>query len=190
MTEDEILELKIRRQIYQHIVKYPGLHKRELVRHTTIAYSTLDYHLHNLLRRNLIIAEEDQGFTRYYATGKIGIKDKKIINILRQSVPREIILYLLLHPSATHESLRNHLHLAPSTTSYHLKKLTTLQIISSTPVKKESAYTVNDPEYIIDLLVTFKQIFLSNAVDQFVRTIVDIHPKYLRKQEKKDEGEG
>lgn len=187
MLKKDESEIKTQRRIYQFIVKYPGLHKRELSRLSGIPYSTMDYHLYYLLKHDIIIQENDKRFVRYYAAGKIGLKDKKIMNILRQKSPRNIILYLLLHPHASHESLRNHLGLAPSTTSYHLKKLHSLEIIRSQPIGKESSYEIIDPEYMIRLLITFKSTLLSKTVDQFVHTIVDMHPKYLRYQkENKD----
>jgi len=181
MAKKKVSDIKTRRLIYQYIEKYPGLHKRELVRLSQVPYSTLDYHIFILNKRNLVKIESDKQFIRYYASGKIGSRDKEIINVLRQSAPRDIILFLIINPSSTHETLRNHLKLAPSTTSYHIKKLMKLNITNSERIGKESVYCVIDPDYITDILVSFKSTFLSKTVDQFVKTIVDIHPKYLRK---------
>ena len=187
MKEDEVLELKTRRKIYHSILKKPGLHKRELTRQLNIAYSTLDYHIFHLKKRNLIMTESDGRFVRYYATGKIGSEDKKIIAMLRQAVPRKIILYLILNPNTTHKTLRNHLGLAPSTTSFHLKKLADLNITNSQSVGKETAYSINEVDYVTDLLVTYRTAFLGTAVEQFINTLADLHPRYLRKSKKEKE---
>ena len=89
--------------------------------------------------------------------------------------------FLLLNPSASHDTLRNHLNLAPSTTSYHIKKLTQSDIVSIQQQGKQSQYIINEPEYVINLLITFRSTFLGKAVEQFITTLVDVHPKYLRR---------
>jgi len=46
MKKKDALDLEIRRSIYNHILKSPGLHERELARVLDIPLSTLDYHLY------------------------------------------------------------------------------------------------------------------------------------------------
>ena len=72
-----------RREIYQCITKYPGLHFRELSRRLHVSTSTLNYHLNYLKKRELIIQRSDDRYIRYFPKNKISEKYKKAMNLLR-----------------------------------------------------------------------------------------------------------
>ena len=186
MNKEEILELKTRRKIYNHILKHPGLHEREISRQLDIPLSTIDYHLFFLKKRELITDRTDERFTRYYVTGEIGTKDKKIIAALRQNVFRKAIVFLLLNPDSFHRDICNHLGLAPSTTSFHLNRLAELYILNRVQIGRETKYNIEEPEYISDLLITYQKSFFDDAVDRFVEAWLEMHPRYLRTTKKKE----
>jgi len=184
MNEDEVLELKTRRQIYNHILKHPGLHEREISRQLTIPLSTLDYNLFFLKKRGLVTNRSDERYTRYYIAGAIGIKDKKIIAILRQNVFRKVIIFLLLHPHSFHRDICNYLELAPSTISFHLNRLANLEVVNRIQVGRETKYHLEEVEHISDLLITYQKSFFDDAVDRFVDAWLELHPRYIRKSKK------
>ena len=186
MTKEEILELEIRRRIYAYIEKSPGLHERELARELQLPLSTLDYHLYHLKKRNLIVPSSDGKYTRYYTSGKIGVKEKNVLAVLRQAVPRKIVLFLLLHPHSTHNEICDHIALAPSTISFHLGKLVDIQVIDRVQVGRENQYVVKEPEYVSDLLITYQKSFLDDAVDRFLDTWLGMHPHHLRKKKEEN----
>ena len=150
MGEEDVLKVEIRRKIYNYILKSPGLHERELARALDIPLSTLDYHLHYLEARDLIATSIEGGYTRYYIRGKSSIRDKKLLAILRQNVPRRILMYLLLHPRALHKTLCDHLGLTPSTVSFHLNKLVELNIITRDQIGRASIFYLNEAGYVSD----------------------------------------
>ena len=184
MSKEEVLKLKTRRQIYSYILKHPGLHEREISRQINIPLGTVDYHLFFLKKRGLVIDRSDGRYTRYYITGKIGTRDKKIIAVLRQSVLRKVIMFLLLNPDSFHREICDHLGLAPSTISFHLSRLADLYIINRVQIGRETKYQVEEPEYISDLLITYQKSFFDDAVDRFVEAWLELHPRYLRKKKK------
>ena len=59
-----ILELETRRKIYDFIQKFPGLHVREISRRLEIPFSTLQYHLRFLEKRELVKAKDDGKYIR------------------------------------------------------------------------------------------------------------------------------
>ena len=93
---DNILLLSTRRNIYQFIVKSPGLHLRELSRRLQMPLNTVKYHLHVLQKRELIKEKTEGRYHRYYVTYKIGAREKELINLLREDIPCTIILYLMI----------------------------------------------------------------------------------------------
>lgn len=95
INKNDILKLQIRNEIYNFIQKNPGLHFRELSRKLNIPKTTLIYHLHYLEKLDIVISKTVQGYKRFYIKEKVGIKDKEIINILRQEIPLRIVLLLM-----------------------------------------------------------------------------------------------
>lgn len=95
ITKQDILELETRRRIYNIILKYPGLHLRELSRRADISLGGLRHHLNYLKKQEYIVTKSNQRYTRYYVSKKVGKKDKELLNLLRQDVPRKIVLLLL-----------------------------------------------------------------------------------------------
>ena len=71
------------------------MHLREVSRKINISYSALRYHLDFLKKQGLIITKSNRRYTRYYVTQKVGRRDKEIISLLREEIPRKIILLLL-----------------------------------------------------------------------------------------------
>ena len=186
MSEEKALDLDIRRRIYECIVRSPGLHEREISRVLTIPLSTLDYHLFYLKKRNLIIGKSDGRYTRFYVAGEIGIKDKNVLSVLRQKVTRSIIMFLLLHPGSNHREISEYIHLAASTTSFHLNKLVDLGIITRTPEGRTSKYAVVEPDYLSDLLIIYQKSFVDKAVDRFIDLWLEINPDKVRKKEQQE----
>ena len=186
MEKEEILELKTRRKIYNCILKHPGLHEREISRQLDIPLSTVDYHLFFLKKKELITNRIDDRFARYYIIGKISTKDKKIIAALRQKVFRKVIVFLLLNPDSFHRNICGHIGLAPSTITFHLNRLAELEIIVRIETGRETKYHVEEPEYISKLLITYQKSFFDDAVDRFVDSWLEMHPRYLRKTKKKE----
>jgi len=187
MGKEEILELTVRREIYNHILQSPGLHERELSRKLNIPLSTLNYHLKYLKKRNLLSSSLDGLYTRYYVVGEIGSEDRKVIGVLRQKVPRKIVLFLLLNSRCNHRDIYNHVGVAPSTASFHLNKLAEFDVITRMQTGRETVYHIKNPEHISDLLITYKKSFFDSAVDSFVDTWFELHPRNLKKPEKNEE---
>ncbi len=177
MMKEDTLALETRRDIYDLIVRYPGLHEREIARRLDISLSTLDYHLHYMEKRGLLVSKKDGRYTRYFAAKKVGMEDKKIISLLRQQTPRQIVLYLLEYPGAIHKDICSAVGKSPSTVSFHLKKLVTAGIVEATSLGRKTAYQVVDEERVVNALITYQDTFVDSAVDSFVDTWMSLHPR-------------
>lgn len=176
-------ELTTRKKIYNFISSHPGMHERKISRELNIPMSTLDYHLHYLEKKELIVSKKEDRYNRYFVKGKVGIRDKKILSLLRKNSCRKILIFLLLNKECNHKTIRKHLGLAASTTSFHLKKLIRYKIIASIEQGRQTKYYVIDPEYVSKLIISYKKSFIDDAVDRFASTWLDLHPKHLQKKE-------
>jgi len=184
MVENDVLSLDVRRKIYNHIRKSPGLHLREIARELNIPLSTLDYHLYYLKQRALVKDRQDGRYTRYYVegAGDVGVKEREVISVLRQAVTRSIIMFLILNPNSSHRNVSNHIQLAPSTTTFHLNKLIKLDIVDRIQMGRETSYLVKDSERLSDLLITYRKTFFDESVDRFIETWMGLNPQLIRKK--------
>ena len=166
--QDKALELEIRQSIYSLISTSPGLHFREIQRRTKIATGQLTYHLNYLQKVGLIKIENDGEYLRYYAHIKITDDERRILELVRQKSIRHILLYLLENNNCNHEYLAKNLDIAPSTISWHLKKLIDANIVNKEIEGRRSFYSVNNPELIKKVLIKYKESFLDILVDRFI----------------------
>lgn len=139
-NNDNIFNLKVRRNIFQLLQKHPGLHFREISRQLDIRRSTLSYHLRYLEKKGVIKKIAENGFTRYYIAEDIADEKKTMLHLLRQEVPRNIILYMLSNTCASRIELSKKLDKHPTTIEHHLKKLINKDVIELIPREKDGVY--------------------------------------------------
>ena len=152
----EPAELEIQKQIYLLIEKEPGLHLTKIADLLNITTPLLLYHVRYLEKHELIILEQEKGFTRCYIKGKIGTEDRKLLSLLRQNMPLKIVLFLLQNPLSKHKEILEKFDISKSTLSYHLKKLVDQKIIMIQRIDEEEGYRVIDEEEIIRCLIKYK----------------------------------
>src|SRR5919108_3312570 len=108
--------------ILKAISQYPGIRYKELARKTGFANGVLTYHLNILEQFGCVNKFRHNNITRYYPLS-IPSSDLKIISHLRVYSEKDIILFLLSHNLCTFNEIVEHLRKAPSTVSWHLKRL-------------------------------------------------------------------
>lgn len=149
MDRENILHLEKRKQIYNEIKIHPGLHLMELKRRMNIPKTTLKYHLNFLEKQNLIIRKKDRRYSRYFITLKVGTEEKKIFNMLRQPVPRNIIFVIFCYVACSEIDIVREIKKNQSTVSFHLKKLIEDGIIEIVPHEKGRIKRTDMKGYII-----------------------------------------
>jgi len=168
---DDILELETRRKIYDLVSKNPGLHLSRIAELLVMRTSLVEYHLIYLEKNQIIIPSKQSGYARYYVKGAIGTEDKKIIAILRQDVPLRIVLYLLKNVRSQHKDILENIDIAPSTLSYHLKKLVRHGIIAVHTYGEKRGYYITNREEILRILVQYKPY---NLIESFKGIWIDL----------------
>ena len=191
----EVLEFKTRKKIFDIILKYPGLHLRELIRFSNLSEGTLRYHLKYLLKNGIILEKSNDNFVRYYIKDNIGVEDKKILHFLRQNIPRSIILYLLANAFVSQIELSKDIGKHPTTIEFHLQKLIDANIIEEAPlceegvltsykklklvirkpVGKEKIYRLKNPYEVYDIFVKYKSKLLDNETTKLIFNICEFY---------------
>ena len=174
--KEDILELDNRRKIYQIISKFPGMYLREMEKVLGLAVGVLEYHLSYMVKSEILSTEEEGNKIRYFIRDDVSYGDKATIGLLRQKVPRRIVLHLMLNPGIRFKDVLEQFEVSKSTLSFHMKKLVDGGIVDAVKEGRETSYTVRDPEGIARVILTYKASFLDTLVDRFADTWMELNP--------------
>ena len=152
----DALELESRRTIYQFILDHPGSYLRQMEGDLGMAVGQLEYHLRFLVKEGLLTISDDGFYKRYFAASEVSHSDKPILSVLRQKVPRRIILHILLNPSSSFQDLTIEIGISKSTMSFHLKKLLEAEVITRAKKGRQSIYDVVNPDRVAKLVLTYR----------------------------------
>ncbi len=160
------LEVGNRKNIYKLIEEYPGLHMREISRRTDLAMNLVRYHLDQLKRYEMVEVIEENEYKRYFPKEggrRVDYSDKRYLALLRQEIPLSVVLYLLNKGKAvSHSDIKDELDIAPSTLSYHLKKMEKKELLEKVGRK----YRLREPKVISNLLVKYEP--PKDIIDNFI----------------------
>ena len=165
--EEKALELEARKRIYDFVVSSPGTHLREIQRQIALPLGTVEYHLKYLVEKEMLVEKADGNYKRYYPVGIYGSVDRQLLSLLRQEVPRRIVMKLLLNPGMNFKVLSEGFPVSASTLSYHLSKLVDGEVVRKVKKGRESLFFVNNQEEVAKILLTHRKSFLDNLVESF-----------------------
>lgn len=166
-------ELDTRRTVYDCIARFPGIHLREVQRKVDMPMGLLEFHLIFLERNRLVGVEHDGHYKRYYPA-KSGIRNRKLLSLMRQDIPRRIMVQLLEQETASHSDLLDHVSISPSTLSFHLNKLVKAKILHRQKDGRTRNYSLLEKDAVMETLLTHRESFLDEVVDRFADIWLDI----------------
>ncbi|UCG68384.1 MAG: transcriptional regulator [Thermoplasmata archaeon] len=159
MEKDLAEKLEVRKRILDIIRNKPGIHFREILREADIAMGELEYHLHVLEKNEIVSKITNTYYTRYYPAYELGVRDKKIMSLLRQKMLREILLFIIQEKNPGHGDIAKEFRLVKSTASFYIDKLLKFGMIEKNKTGREVIYKVNEPEKILRLILIYQKGF-------------------------------
>ncbi len=170
LKNKDALELKTRKDIYEVVKRFAGCHFKEIVRKSKLSNGSVSYHLHYLVKHNLIKQEKKDNSVFYFPID-FKSENSKILSLLRQRSMRNIILFIIVNSGCEHRQIVNFTNLSPSTVTWYLKKLEEEKIIIVTKKGRTKNYKLLiKREDVINLLITYKESFLDSLVDNIIET--------------------
>jgi len=193
LTQNDIIKLTIRRNIYNYILNNPGIHISQISQDLKIPRTTLLYHLNYLEKKEIVYVKNTTSFRRYYTNGKLSAREKKILSVLQQKIPRKIMLYMILNPDQVGQiEISKYLKKHPTTIAFHIKKLIKIGFIGKTTVGNETKYWVNWESELYEFFIKYKKIMLdlempfamdwwefimsSNRIDKMINGVYNVFP--------------
>ena len=178
-SQEEITTINIdnndtKRAILEYIYDNPGIRYKELLRLTRLKNGVLSYHLTILERLNKIrIDRHNKRVTRYYIVN-IPKAESDIIGCFRNIVTRKIAIFVLRHDLCTFNEIVYHINKAPSTVSWHLKRLRDAGILSIIYGENHQFYTVADKGIIANILYKYKESFVDKVVNNYTEIMEEL----------------
>jgi predicted transcriptional regulator len=145
--------------ILKQISETPGIRYRELLRLTGLSNGVLEYHLRILEKTHKVKVDISDGKRGRYYSIDILAAESDIIGFIRNNVSRQIITFILEHELCTFGEILQHIKKAPSTLSWHLKRLSKAAIISVTYGKEYQLYHVLNSKFVQELLYKYEKSF-------------------------------
>jgi predicted transcriptional regulator len=116
----------------------------------------IQYHLYRLEREHRVVSARHGLYKRYYADQGPGVEERDIVNVLFQETERDLILYLLENPGATQKELSQFARISPSSTNWHMKRLSQTGFVEARRSGGFVSYTVKgDSGMILALLRSY-----------------------------------
>ncbi len=180
---DEALELETRKKIYETVKKFPGLHLRELARQLGLSVPLVDYHLNFLEKYGIVTGISDEQYRRFYPKDPIGAvektdvlssDEKRIVALLRQRIPLQIVLFIMKKGSAQHKEMVPVMGISPSTLSHHLNKLQRRGVLLKTSAGEDKGYRLANEGQMARLMLHYEPP-PGTLVDSFVELWEEFH---------------
>jgi predicted transcriptional regulator len=163
----EITPVDTKGVILNRIGRNPGIRYRELLRATGLANGTLEYHLKMLEKSNTITVERRDGRrARYFPIG-IPADETQILGYIRNDVARQIVYFILEHDLCTFREILEHTKKAPSTASWHLKRLSEAGLIMITYGQEYQLYKVVNRKLVKEVLSKYEETFRDKVANRY-----------------------
>ena len=163
------------------VQRYPGVHLREIRRRLGIPIGTLDYHLYRMGREGLISVRFQGGYKCCYPgtseveRAPIPVHEQVLLAILRQPLPRALLLHLYLEgPTAPADLVRAIGTTAPNL-SYFLKRLEATGLVGRQGTGPGRTVYLTAPQDIHQVLLKYPPL-PESVVDRFLRFWGELHP--------------
>ena len=127
-TED----VDIKAIILKYIDKFPGIRYRQLLRVIGFTNGRLEYHLKILESTQKVTVFRRDGRRVGYYPIEFGSDEYQILEHIKNKVARKIVHFILDNALCTFDRILENIKKAPSTLSWHLKRLSEAGIISIT----------------------------------------------------------
>ena len=173
--EDDQLS-DIHSKLIRHINEQPGIRYRELLRLSGLSNGVLTYHITNLEKsRQIIVDRNNKTKTTRYYSNYIPAEETDIIGCIRNNSARQIIVFILDHDSCTFNEIIEYTKKAPSTISWHLKRLKAAGVISILYTGHcQHTYKVRDFESVTNVLSKYKESFTDKIVNNYTEIMEDL----------------
>jgi predicted transcriptional regulator len=108
--------------------------------------------------------------TRYFVAN-ISKQDSNIISCLRSRVTRNIMIFVLQNEFCTFNEIVEHVRKAPSTISWHIKRLKQAGLLRVIYGSDSLLYSVTEKDLVDKVLSKYKEMFTERVIDDYTEMV-------------------
>ena len=153
--------------ILDHIKSSPGIRYRELLRLSGLTNGALEYHIKILEKTQQIKVDRIHGRRPRYFPLDMEAQEACIMGHIRNKSSRGIVLFILEHDMCTFGEILGHMKKAPSTLSWHLKRLTESEIVSIIHGQEIQLYRISNIQLVSDVLSRYKDNLSDKVANEY-----------------------
>jgi predicted transcriptional regulator len=167
-------------RVFGFISVNPGSYFREILRSLGIGTGNLQYSLETLEREGKITSIRIGSYKHFYPA-EIDAGKRKILSILSQESPREILIFLSRKPGASQSDVARQIKCSSPTARWYLTRLDSLGLVWSRRAGSELKYYANTsmPE-LVRLMRQYRPSVWAKYADRMadlMRTFEDNHER-------------
>ncbi|HET6591125.1 MAG: winged helix-turn-helix transcriptional regulator [Candidatus Nitrosocosmicus sp.] len=161
--------------ILKIINSFPGIRYRDILRLTNLNNGTISHHLSALEKCSVIKISrtENSNITRYYPASTPS-DETLILNFLKIKTTKSIIQMLQDAEEATFGEIVEHIHKAPSTTSWNLKRLMDSKIVGRKRGENVSLFFLYNKDLVKKLIAENNKTLLDRSIDNYISIIDEL----------------
>jgi predicted transcriptional regulator len=163
----DIAPIDLKSLILDHIKRSPGIRYRELLRLSGLTNGALEYHIKILEKTQKIKVERLHGRRPKYFPLDMQTEETCIMGQIRNKSSRQIVLFILEHDLCTFGEISEHMKKAPSTISWHLKRLSESGIISIIHGQELQLYRISNVQLVSDVLSKYKNSLSDKIANEY-----------------------
>ena len=164
-----MLELPVRRRIFEFVGGHPGASARGVQRGLGLGWGETTYHLDQMLRAGLLHRERG-GRRDYYFRPDTPPIDRQLLVVMQSPVERAMLVELARFPGASFRDLMSRLNLGKSTAAFHLRFLVALGVVDVESSTARRRYSVRRADIVLRLYGSYRDSFEDRWVDRFSST--------------------
>lgn len=163
------------------VQRYPGVHLREIRRRLGIPIGTLDYHMYRLGKEGLITVRFQGGYKCAFPAvapelnAPIPSDDQRLLAVLRQPLPRALLLHLFLDGPSSPAGLAEDIGTSSANLAYFLRRLEAEGMIVREGQGSTRSVRLVDPPKVHEVLLRFAPL-PEGIVDRFLTFWQELHP--------------
>ena len=166
-------ESEVRSKIYDYIEKNPGAHLRMITRDLQLGMGATEHHLDVLAKSGRIKSRRINVYRHYYAASVLE-KEHHILAFLRQETARDILIYLLAHPSSSQSDIVKFKRFSAPTINWHMSRLEEAGLVVSVKEGRTTKYAIVDSQSVAVALKTYHENIWDKLLSRFAELFIQI----------------
>ena len=127
-----------------YIGNNPGCYLRQIRNELSLSMGSVQYHSHQLQKMGKVTSVRQGLYKLHFQSGVFLDQEKKILQVLNQETPREIVMFILERRNPTQIDIVNKVRISAPSVHWHVRRLIALDLIEESKEGRYKRYTLRE----------------------------------------------